>query len=215
MGALNGGNKDFLSSVTLAVGAHRCLSLVASAVGANGCILYSGNSDLVVRLRRDLFSKPGSGQDPEAFCLVGVVLYCYFFQSSLLHSLKLDASFGALFATGLVDLLMDFHCLWLLLSLVLLIVVLGVVVIYSLVSKASFFLKAAGRTLQVVVCCCKLSWGWPCLLGENVGLLLSPCSEADFVVHRRASCFCAQLQDRLLLTPMFLFCAALEAMFVF
>ncbi|KAJ6979452.1 hypothetical protein NC653_027561 [Populus alba x Populus x berolinensis] len=33
--------------------------------------------------------------------------------------------------------------------------------------------------------------------GENVGLLLSPCGEADFMVHRGASCYYAHLWDRL------------------
>ncbi|KAL3576394.1 hypothetical protein D5086_021677 [Populus alba] len=199
-----------------------------------------------------------SGQDPEAFCLVDVVLYCCFMESSLLRFLKLNASFCALFAT-----------------------VLGVVAICSLVCSMSSFLKVA-KCLQCClptlatlaspyhanVCwsvpmvanshCCHLllhsysirlllgssaiAWvvvwllellcfpamvvvGCPflqvhyrlwftaisspraCLFagfdgvsptqGENVGLLLSPCGEADFMLHRGASCYYAHLWARL------------------
>nr|TKR92037.1 hypothetical protein D5086_0000217810 [Populus alba] len=95
-------------------------------------------------------------------------------------------------------------------------------------------LSISAIILQVVVCHCRLLWGWPCLLvllklallrlcvtadcsvaleltsvlleaagglelqtGENVGLLLSPCSEADFMVHRGALCCYAHMWDRL------------------
>ncbi|KAJ6886285.1 hypothetical protein NC651_026846 [Populus alba x Populus x berolinensis] len=188
-----------------------------------------------------------SGQDPEAFCLVDVVLYFCFMESSLLRLLKLNASFYALFAT-----------------------VLGVAAICSLVCSMSSFLKGV---LLVCFCCVAIfaikeldgacsggyfvtsvdaatsysvrlllgssviAWLWfgcwsyyafqPWLMlslkvvllkatgglelqigycfyclffryfGENVGLLLSPCGEADFVVHRGASCYYAHLWYRL------------------
>ncbi|KAG6761994.1 hypothetical protein POTOM_032476 [Populus tomentosa] len=208
-----------------------------------------------------------SGQDLEAFCLVDVVFYCCFIQSSLLRSLKLDISF-----------------------------VLGVTTLYSLICSASSFMKwqpilmhgvllacfccvaifaikeldgaCSGGTfvtsvdaatpllwsssirlscycmgcglvaraimLPSYVCCkfvhfynytagCGLplvaleltsvlleaagglelqtGYSFFCLFfhnfGENVGLLLSPCSEADFMVHRGALCCYAHMWDRL------------------
>ncbi|KAJ6904600.1 hypothetical protein NC652_022580 [Populus alba x Populus x berolinensis] len=212
------------------------LSLVASAAGANRCIHFLG-------------------QDLEAFCLVDVVFYCCFIQSSLLRSLKLDISF-----------------------------VLGVTTLYSLICSASSFMKwqpilmhgvllacfccvaifaikeldgaCSGGTfvtsvdaatpllwsssirlscycmgcglvaraimLPSYVCCkfvhfynytagCGLplvaleltsvlleaAGGLELQTGENVGLLLSPCSEADFMVHRGALCCYAHMWDRL------------------
>jgi len=38
------------------------LSLVASATGVNGCIPYSGNSEPILRLWRELLSEPASGR---------------------------------------------------------------------------------------------------------------------------------------------------------
>ncbi|KAJ6895181.1 hypothetical protein NC651_021620 [Populus alba x Populus x berolinensis] len=177
------------------------LSLVVSAAGANGCIHFLGNSEHVVRLWRDLFSEPRSGQDPKAFCLVDVVLCCCFMQSSLLRFLKLDIDF-----------------------------VLGVTTLCSLIGSASSFVKVIGHlqcclpTLVVLAspyhaneldgACSSGTFvtyvdamltsllGLIPMLprpysGENVGLLLSPCSEADFMVHRGASCCYAHMWDRL------------------
>ncbi|KAJ6984110.1 hypothetical protein NC653_022368 [Populus alba x Populus x berolinensis] len=138
------------------------LSSVASAADANGCIHFLG-------------------QDFEAFCLVDVVLYCCFIQSSLLRSLKLDINFGALF-----------------------VIVLGVTALYSLICNASSFVKWQPILIHGVLLACfccvaifaikeldgacsggnfvtfvELLWGWPCLLVLLKLALLRLCVTAD------------------------------------
>nr|TKR92038.1 hypothetical protein D5086_0000217820 [Populus alba] len=86
-----------------------CINDANHLFGARG--RFSWSSPMGSFSRRLLQLLMPIGQDLEAFCLVDVVLYCCFIQSSLLRSLKLDISFGALFVVGLVDLFLDFHYL--------------------------------------------------------------------------------------------------------